>query len=59
MLSADFERGQKNEFQFQDVDVGEIQSIIISHDNWGMGPGWHLQMVVPLPLCLPTSCSQD
>jgi len=41
----DFERGEQNEFRFEAADVGEIQHIFIGHDNSGLGPGWHLQMV--------------
>lgn len=30
-----FERGQKDEFEVSGSDVGQIQKIVIGHDNWG------------------------
>ena len=32
-----FERGQKDEFEVTGSDVGQIQRIIIGHDNSGQG----------------------
>ncbi|KAG2450199.1 hypothetical protein HYH02_000301 [Chlamydomonas schloesseri] len=40
-----FERGRKDEFEIKGSDVGELQSIVIGHDNSGVGASWHLQQV--------------
>ncbi|XP_071161677.1 uncharacterized protein [Mytilus edulis] len=40
-----FERGQLDSFQYEDVDVGPIKTITIGHDNSGPGAGWYLQDV--------------
>ncbi|KAG2499991.1 hypothetical protein HYH03_002273 [Edaphochlamys debaryana] len=40
-----FERNRKDEFVIQGTDVGELQHIIIGHDNSGVGASWHLQQV--------------
>jgi len=41
-----FERNQTDTFGFDCVDLGELQRIIIRHDNSGIGPGWFLDKVL-------------
>ncbi|ESO86828.1 hypothetical protein LOTGIDRAFT_166832 [Lottia gigantea] len=40
-----FERGVKEEFEVTGIDVGELDHIIIGHDNSGPGAGWFLDFV--------------
>lgn len=40
-----FERNMKDVFTIKASDLGEIQTIIIRHDNSGIGGAWHLQQV--------------
>lgn len=40
-----FERGQLDVFQYEDIDVGPIKNIVIGHDNSGPGAGWYLEEV--------------
>ncbi|KXZ56858.1 hypothetical protein GPECTOR_1g774 [Gonium pectorale] len=40
-----FERGRKDEFVISGTDVGELQHIVIGHDNSGVGSAWHLEQV--------------
>lgn len=32
-------------FRFRAADVGELQRLVIRHDNTGISPDWHLQQV--------------
>ena len=32
-------------FRFKASDVGDIEKVVIRHDNTGVGPDWHLQQV--------------
>jgi len=43
--SRDFERGGIDEFSLEAVDVGEIDHIVVTHDNRGLSPAWHLSHV--------------
>ena len=43
------ERNMTDKFVIKGSDVGEIQKIVIRHDNAGMGPDWHLQQVSYVP----------
>ncbi|GFR41097.1 hypothetical protein Agub_g1741 [Astrephomene gubernaculifera] len=40
-----FEKGQRDEFVYESVDVGAIKKLQIGHDNKGLGPAWHLDYV--------------
>ena len=40
-----FERNQRDVFRFRAADVGELQRLVIRHDNTGISPDWHLQQV--------------
>ena len=40
-----FERNQKDEFRFKASDIGDVEKLVIRHDNWGASPDWHLQQV--------------
>ncbi|KAL3842214.1 hypothetical protein ACJMK2_020253, partial [Sinanodonta woodiana] len=40
-----FEKGQKDKFEIEAVDLGELQKIRIEHDNSGFRPGWFLDRV--------------
>ena len=46
-----FERGQKDEFRFKAKEIGDVERVVIRHDNWGAGPDWHLQQVGGGPGC--------
>ncbi|KAK9824333.1 hypothetical protein WJX72_009517 [[Myrmecia] bisecta] len=48
----DFDRGAKNEFLIKAPDVGNIQHIIIQHDNAGFSADWHLEQVQIFHPCL-------
>ncbi|KAH3767689.1 hypothetical protein Pelo_458 [Pelomyxa schiedti] len=41
-----FERNHMDSFQFECVDLGELQKIIIGHDNSGVNAAWYLEKVV-------------
>ena len=41
-----FERGAIDNFKFQASDIGDIEKIIVRHDNSGLGPDWHLKQIV-------------
>ena len=43
--SRDFERGGVDEFTVEAVDVGNITHIVVAHDNRGLSPAWHLNLV--------------
>lgn len=43
--SRNFERGSMDEFSLEAVDVGEIDHIVVAHDNRGLSPAWHLSHV--------------
>jgi hypothetical protein len=40
-----FERAQIDHFIIKATNVGELQRIVIWHDNSGLGADWHLQQV--------------
>ena len=40
-----FERNQKDQFRFKATDIGDVEKVVIRHDNWGLSPDWHLQQV--------------
>jgi hypothetical protein len=40
-----FERGQCDVFMVKGSDVGQLQRVVLWHDNGGPGPDWHLQQV--------------
>lgn len=40
-----FERNMKDAFTIKASDLGDIHTIIIRHDNSGIGSAWHLQQV--------------
>uniref|UniRef100_A0A7N8X1A0 Lipoxygenase homology domains 1b n=1 Tax=Mastacembelus armatus TaxID=205130 RepID=A0A7N8X1A0_9TELE len=40
-----FERGMINEFTVEAVDLGDLQKILIGHDNSGGSPGWFLDWI--------------
>ncbi|UJR35342.1 hypothetical protein I4U23_028101 [Adineta vaga] len=40
-----FEKGSKDDFKFEDVDVGQLKSIVLEHDNTGMASGWFCDSV--------------
>lgn len=42
----DFEKGAKNEFQLEAVDVGAIQHVVVASDGKGLKSDWHLQQVL-------------
>ena len=41
-----FERGKKDVFGFELVDIGKLSKVRIRHDNKGFAAGWHLAKVV-------------
>jgi len=42
----DFQRGVRNEFHIEDINIGELQHVTIGHDNTGRGPSWHLDHLI-------------
>eukprot|EP00878_Enallax_costatus_P030567 GHUV01033298.1.p1 GENE.GHUV01033298.1~~GHUV01033298.1.p1 ORF type:complete len:165 (-),score=35.04 GHUV01033298.1:204-698(-) len=46
-------RGQKDDFVIEDVDLGELTAVTISHDNSGNSPSWHLDHIEMTPLGPP------
>ena len=40
-----FERAQRDEFTLECVDLGELASVLIGHDNFGIGAAWFLDKV--------------
>ena len=40
-----FERGRRDEFTVDGVDVGRMTALTIGHDGRGLAPAWHLQHV--------------
>ena len=40
-----FERASVDQFVVKGTDIGDIQRIVVWHDNSGPGPAWHLQQV--------------
>uniref|UniRef100_A0A6B2KWS8 PLAT domain-containing protein n=1 Tax=Arcella intermedia TaxID=1963864 RepID=A0A6B2KWS8_9EUKA len=40
-----FEAGQTDKFLIESIDVGTVKSIIIGHDNTGVGPGWYVDWI--------------
>ena len=40
-----FERAQTDVFVVKGTDIGDIQKVVVWHDNSGPGPAWHLQQV--------------
>ncbi|CAF2355156.1 unnamed protein product [Rotaria sp. Silwood2] len=45
-----FESGQKDEFTIECSSVGEINKILIAHNNKGSGPGWFLDRIIIVDL---------
>ncbi len=43
--SDNFEKGDRDDFKIDVVDVGKPFKMRVWHDNNGMGPGWHLKQV--------------
>lgn len=39
----DFERGNTDNFDFPTADVGDLQEILIRHDNAGRNAGWYVE----------------
>lgn len=40
-----FERGRKDSFDVKGMDIGEMTSVVIRHDNKGRVAAWHLGQV--------------
>ena len=40
-----FERGQKDDFKFEALELGQLTRLRIEHDNKGFGAGWMLERV--------------
>lgn len=40
-----FERGAIDNFKFLASDVGDVEKVIVRHDNSGLGPDWHLKQI--------------
>eukprot|EP00727_Mastigamoeba_balamuthi_P014270 m51a1_g9466 putative sh2 domain-containing protein (1365) ;mRNA; f:547094-557090 len=42
-----FERGQRDDFEIEaPVELGDLQKVIVSHDNSGVNPSWFLEEVI-------------
>eukprot|EP00727_Mastigamoeba_balamuthi_P010665 m51a1_g6220 hypothetical protein (2032) ;mRNA; r:217273-223689 len=41
-----FERGQRDTFEVECEDLGELKSAVVGHDNSGLGPGWFLDRLL-------------
>ena len=57
----DFNRGNRDQFVVEGLNVGEISHIDIGHDNTGHGPSWHLQQVEVTPegnTLIPFPCNE-
>jgi hypothetical protein len=49
-----FERGRVDTFKIKGSDVGDVQKVIIRHDDSGIGSDWHLAQVCEHSVkCLP------
>lgn len=44
-----FERGKLDTFEVVTADIGELCQVVISHNNAGSRPGWHLDKIVIWP----------
>ena len=44
-LQNNFERAQTDVFAVKGTDIGDVQRVVVWHDNSGPGPAWHLQQV--------------
>ncbi|CAF3582320.1 unnamed protein product [Rotaria sordida] len=40
-----FEKGQKDDFVLEDIDIGHLKTITIEHDGTGVAAGWYLDFV--------------
>ncbi|KAF5837533.1 hypothetical protein DUNSADRAFT_4226 [Dunaliella salina] len=40
-----FERNHADMFVVRGTDIGDVEKVVISHDNSGAGPAWHCQQV--------------
>ncbi|CAF0762513.1 unnamed protein product [Rotaria sp. Silwood1] len=40
-----FEKDQKDDFVFENIDIGQLKTITIEHDGTGLGPAWYLDFV--------------
>eukprot|EP00775_Hariotina_reticulata_P013433 gene13433-13561_t len=45
-----FDRGARNEFTFEDADLGQLTAVTVSHDSSGKSPAWHLDHITVTPL---------
>ena len=44
-VQNNFERAQTDVFVVKGTDIGDVQRVVVWHDNSGPGPAWHLQQV--------------
>ena len=44
-MQNNFERAQTDVFAVKGTDIGDVQRVVVWHDNSGPGPAWHLQQV--------------
>ena len=47
-----FERGRVDTFKIKGSDVGDVQKVIIRHDDSGVGSDWHLAQVRGCKACV-------
>ncbi|CAF1384950.1 unnamed protein product [Adineta steineri] len=40
-----FEKNNKDDYKFDEVDVGQLKTIILEHDNSGLASGWFVDFV--------------
>lgn len=45
-LDGKFERGMKEDFEIENMDLGDLHCINIRHDNSGKKPGWFLEDIM-------------
>ncbi|CAF3318438.1 unnamed protein product [Rotaria socialis] len=43
--SDPFERGHKDEFEFDNIDIGQLKTITIEHDGSSITSGWYLDFI--------------
>ncbi|CAF1189292.1 unnamed protein product [Rotaria magnacalcarata] len=43
--SNPFERGHKDEFEFENINIGQLKTITIEHDGSTIGAGWYLDFI--------------
>ena len=49
-----FERGKKDDFKLEALDLGSLTRLRVEHDNKGLGAGWMLDKIV-----ITNSASQE